>query len=302
MYDTIIIGAGMAGLASAIYASRKKMKFEIISKEFGGNLMFSGEILNYPGVPKATGPEFRSIMERQMELNGIRVIEETVKAMEKSGGGFRVIAGKKTYDTKTIIIATGSIPRKLGIPGEEEFAMKGVTYCSVCDGPLFAGMDVAIVGGSNSALMAADSMKNIASRIYMIVRDDRLTGHEYLIENAKKNPKVKMIFNSEAKEITGEKLVSGIRYVQLGREKELKVKGVIIEIGKVPNTGLFRDLVNLDEHGHILIDCQCHTSVPGIFAAGDCASGHEYQYAISAGQGAMALLKAAAYIAEREGG
>lgn len=296
MYDTIIIGAGIAGLTAAIYAARKRMKFELVSKDFGGNFMLSGDILNYPGILKTTGFEFLSIMEKQMGFNKVNVKLEIVTEVKKLGSNFKVITNKSEYDTKTVIIATGSSPRKLNIPGEDTFAKKGVTYCSVCDGPLFSGMNVAVIGGGNSALQAVDFLKDIASKIYVIVLEDKFIAHEYLIDKVMKNPKVKIIFNAITKEILGDKLVTGIKYEQEGKEKKLDVQGVIIEVGRAPNTEPFRNIVKLDEDSHIFIDCQTRTSVPGIFAAGDCASGHEYQYVISAGQGCMALLKAAKYL------
>jgi thioredoxin-disulfide reductase len=300
MYDTIIIGAGIAGLTAAIYASRKKMRFEVISSDFGGQFMVSGEVLNYPGIVKTTGVEFSSVMEEQMKFNGVSVKTETVKEVRKEGENFKVLTDKGEYDTGTVIIATGARARKLGVPGEEEFAKKGVTYCSICDGPLFAGKAVAVVGGGDAALEAVDFLKEIASKIYMLVRDDKFTGHEYLIERVNQNPKVEVLFNASTKEIIGETFVNGLKYDQNGEEKQLDLQGVIIEIGRVPNTELFKDLVELDEHKHVRIDCQTHASLPGIFAAGDCAAGHEYQYVIAAGQGCMALIKAARYLARKK--
>lgn len=299
MYDSIIIGAGIAGLTAAIYAARKRMKYEIISEEFGGQFMVSGEVLNYPGIVKTTGAEFSMTMQKQMEENDVKVKTETVKQVQKLGDNFKVITDKGEYETKSIIVATGARPRKLNVPGEEEFTNKGITYCSICDGPLFSGMDVAIVGGGDSALEAVDFMKEIASKIYLIVLGDELGGHEYLQERVKQNPKVEILFNTKTKEILGDEMVSGLKYEQDGEEKQLNVKGVIIEIGRVPNTEAFKDIVKLDEHNHIEIDAQTRTSVEGIFAAGDCASGHEYQYVIAAGQGCMALIKAARYLAEK---
>jgi thioredoxin-disulfide reductase len=297
MHDLIIIGAGIAGLTAAMYAARKKLKFEILAAEFGGNFMMSGEIMNYPGVVKTTGVEFLQIMEKQMAFNDVKVKHETVIEIKRHGSNFKVITNKNKYDTITVIIATGAIPRKLNIPGEETYAKKGVTYCSTCDGPLFAGMDVAVIGGGNSALSAAYFLKDIASKIYLLVLEDEFNAHESLIERIKKTKKIKVMFKVKTKEIVGNKFVSGLRYVHNKKQKGLDVKGIIIEIGRVPNTEPFKKLAKLDEQGHIMIDSQAKTNVPGIFAAGDCASGQENQYVIAAGQGCMALLKAAKYIA-----
>jgi thioredoxin reductase (NADPH) len=300
MYETIIIGAGISGLTAAMYASRKRMKFAVIANEFGGQMLISGDILNYPGIIKTSGLEMRKVLEEQMEFNRVEVIYETVKKIEKKGRDFVVITDKSRYETKTVIIASGSVPRKLDVPSEKKFEKKGVTYCSICDGPLFAGMDVAVIGSGDSALEAIDFLKDIASKIYLVVRSEKLKGHEYLIEKADRNPKVEILYKANTKEILGDNLVTGLRYEQEGKVKQLKVRGVIIEIGRIPNTGTFKDVVKLDAHDHIVVDSQMRTETEGIFAAGDCACGHEYQYIIGAGQGAMALIKAARYLAERK--
>ncbi len=290
----------MAGLTAAIYASRKRMKFEIISPDMGGQFMVSGEILNYPGIVKTTGVELSSIMEKQIKFNNINLVKETVKKVEKLGSNFKIITDKNEYETKTVIIATGARPRKIGVPGEEEFAKKGVTYCSICDGPLFSEKEVVVVGGGDAALEAVDFLKEIVSKIYLLVIGDKFTAHEYLQERVKQNPKVEILFNAQTKEILGDKFVSGVKYEQNGEEKILDVQGVIIEIGRIPNTEIFKNIVELDEHKHIQIDSQTKTNTPGIFAAGDCASGHEYQYVIAAGHGCMALIKAARYLAKKK--
>ncbi len=291
MYDTIIIGAGIAGLTSALYASRKNMKFEVLATIFGGQFMESGEVLNYPGIVKTTGVDFAGKMQEQMKANNIKVKKETVKKIDKKGKTFKITTDKGTYETKTIIVASGARPRKLGVPGEDKLSNKGVTYCAICDGPLFSGMDVAIVGGGDSALEAVDFMKNVAKKIYLVVKG-KLTAHEYLQDNLKNIKNVEII-EGETKEVLGDKFVSGLKV----DDKELKVSGVIVEIGRIPNTDAFKGFLETDEHNHINIDCTTKTSAKGIFAAGDCASGHEYQYVIAAGQGCMALLKASRYLA-----
>jgi len=301
LYDTMIIGAGIAGITAALFAARKRMGFEIVASEFGGQMLISGEVHNYPGLPDIPGLELRAILEKQLALaGGPKAREETVIEIKRSGLNFKVMTDKNMYEAQTVIIATGSKPKKLDVLGEERLARKGVAYCSICDGPLFSGMEVAIIGGGNSALHAVDFMKDIASKIYLVARSDRTRGFESLLEKAKKNPKVKIIFNADVKEILGGRFVSGIRYEQGGKQKELKVGGVIVEIGRTPGTGPFRGLLDCDEAGHIKTDCQGQTSMPGIFAAGDCTAGHDYQYIISAGQGCMALLRAARYLATKK--
>lgn len=301
MLDTVIIGAGISGLTAAMYASRKKMKFEIVSTNFGGQFMESGEVLNYPGIIKTTGAGFASLMDKQMKFNKVKLKLETAKEIRKNGSNFTVVTGKNKYDARSVIIASGARPRELNVPGEKEYKNKGVTYCSICDGPLFANMDVAVVGGGDSALEAVDFLLNIARKIYLINIGEGLRAHEYLQERIQGQKKVEVINNAVTKEILGDrKKVTGLRYEQDGKGKEIKLGGIFVEIGRVPNTEFVKDLLSLDEHKHIIIDCTTHTLVPGIFAAGDCASGHEYQYVIAAGQGCMALIKAARYLASKK--
>ncbi|MEM4347644.1 MAG: FAD-dependent oxidoreductase [Candidatus Altiarchaeota archaeon] len=302
MYDLIIIGGGIAAITSAIYAARKRINFLMITKNIGEQFFSSAEIVNYPGIIKVSGVEMREILKKQLEFNGVfpNEGEEVKKIKKEEDGTFTVFTDKQEYKTKTIIIAVGAKPKKLNVPNEEKFIGKGITYCATCDGPLFYGMDVAVIGSGNSALEAADYMSKISPNVYLLAREKELRGHEYLQEKVKKNRKVKISYNSDVKEIFGENFVSGLRYEQNGKEKVLNVKGVIIEIGREPNTEFLKGFLELEEDGHIVIDCQTRTSIEGIFAAGDCASGHEYQYIIAAGQGCMAALKAAKFLAERK--
>lgn len=301
MLDTVIIGAGIAGMTAALYASRKRMDFVIISETIGGQMMESGEVLNYPGIEKTTGAGFASKMEKQMGFNKVNSKKEIVKKIKKANGNFRITTDKGEYESRSVIIASGARPRKLQVPGEEKYKNKGVTYCAICDGPLFSGMDVAVIGGGNAALESVDFLLNIAKKIYLVNIGEKLTAHEYLQERIENHPKVEIITNAKTAEILGNgKMVTGMKYEKDGKEKELKLGGVFVDIGRLPNTGFAKGFLDIDEHGHINIDCTTQTSVEGVFAAGDCASGHEYQYVIAAGQGCMALLKAARYLASKK--
>jgi len=301
IYETIIIGAGIAGCTAAIYAARKKMKFAVIAEKFGGQFYESGEVLNYPGIIQTTGAEFSKVMEEQLKFNGVKVNAGViVKRISKKGKNFLIKTNKKDYLTKTVIIATGSRPRELGVSGEQKFKQRGLTYCAICDGPLFSKKAVAIVGGGNSALEAVDFMLNVAKKIYLINIHNKFKAHQYLIDRVKKHKKVTIINKAKTTEVLGDKFVTGMKYEQNGKVKELKVNGVFVEIGRVSNTEFAKKLLKIDEHGHIIVDCQAATSVPGIFAAGDCSSIHEYQYVISAGTACVALLKAAKYLAGKK--
>jgi alkyl hydroperoxide reductase subunit F len=298
MHDLIILGGGIAGQSAAIYAARKKMDYVLLAKELGGQYLRSGVILNYPGIVKTSGAELYSAMMEQLRFNGVVALEgEEANKIEKIAGGFRLSTDKGSYDARTMIIATGARPKKLKVPGEESLRNKGVVYCAICDGPLFSGSDVAIVGGGNVALEAVEFMKDIAKRIYVLNKRNEFAAHDYLIENAKKLPNVEIIYEAKTKEIIGKDSVSGLVYEKNGKDHTLGVQAVIVSVGREPETEFLKGFVELEEDGHVAIDCQTRTSVPGVFAAGDCASGHEYQYIIAAGQGCMALLKAAKYLA-----
>ncbi len=302
MHDLVIIGGGITGQTAAIYAARKRMNFALIARELGGQFLESGEVLNYPGIVKTTGAEFSVIMEEQLKFNGITPIEgEEAQRIEKMRGGFRIHCARNAYEARTIIIATGARARKLGVPGEDRLARKGVTYCSICDGPLFAGKDIAIVGGGNSALEGVNFTKDLARKIHLINIEKQFSAHEYLIEGVLSLKNVEVINEARTTEILGEDRVSGLRYVRGNAPHDIAVEGVIIEIGRAPNTEFVKGLLELDSQGHILIDCWTRSSVDGIFAAGDCASGQEYQYVIAAGQGCMALIKASRYLANLKG-
>ncbi|MBD3246169.1 MAG: FAD-binding protein [Candidatus Omnitrophica bacterium] len=301
MLDVVIVGAGIAGLTSAVYAARKRMKFAVLAKEFGGQFYESGEILNYPSIKQTTGAEFARMFEEQIKFNGIAPrIGEEVTGIAECEGGLKLRTKKDSCRGKTVILATGSRPRKIDVPGEDRLANKGVTYCSICDGPLFSGQEIAIVGGGNSALEGVDFTHNIAKKIYVLNVGREFTAHEYLSEKITQYPNVEVIHEAETTEITGDTFVDGIVYRRKGKEHRLAVRGVIIEIGRIPNTDFLKGFLDLNEKGHIRIDCQSHTSKEGIFAAGDCASGQEFQYAIAAGQGCIALLKAARYLANKK--
>ena len=298
MYEVIIIGTGIAGCTAALYAARKKMDYLVMAKDFGGQFLISGEILNYPGIVKTNGEDFLEMFEEQMKFNNIEPkLNEEVTKIEQSEKGFNVLTGDDRYQGKTVIVATGSRPKKLNVPGESEFQKKGVTYCSICDGPLFSGKDIAIIGGGNSALEGVEFTKNIANRIYLLNIEKKLTGHGLLIEKVKAYKNVEIIQDAETTEFFGDDFISGLKYKKDGELHTLNIEGIIIEIGRTPNTECVHGFLELDDRGHIVIDCHTKTSVEGVFAAGDCASGREFQYAIAAGQGCMALLKAAKYIA-----
>jgi thioredoxin reductase len=305
MKESVIIGAGISGLSAGLYAARKNMNYVVLGEEIGGQMYESSEILNYPGVVETTGSEFVNTFKKQIEKNDINVKKQTVTDIADKDNHWEITTENDTYKSKTVIVATGSHPRKLDVPGEERLAKKGVTYCAICDGPVFAGQDVAIIGGGNSALEAVDFMVDIASKINLVNIGESLGGHEYLRKRVKNTDKVNIINEATTKEINGEQMVEGITYTQHGETKELSVSGVIVEIGRIPNTDLAEDVFDTDDHDHIKVDrwSRCHVDgepTNRAYAAGDCTDIHEYQYSISSGMAVTALLKSVRWLAKQK--
>lgn len=302
MFDLIIIGASAAGISASIYAARRRLNFKVISKDFGGEVATSGTIENWPGIVYTNGVELADMFRKHAEANNV-VMEEgkTVDSIEKMDGFF-VVSGKNSDESlfeeksKTIIIATGVRPKLLNIPGEKEFKNKGVSYCSVCDGPLFSDKVVAIIGGGNSALESAVMLSEIAEKIYVINKNSKFNGEQILIDKVSKNNKVQIIYEADTTRIFGEDFVKGIDYTDKdGRKIELQVDGVFVHIGRVANSN-FSKGVELNEIGEIKTDFLCRTNIPGIFAAGDVTSVPYKQIAIASGQGVTALLSAVDYL------
>ncbi|MFC1559946.1 NAD(P)/FAD-dependent oxidoreductase [Candidatus Margulisiibacteriota bacterium] len=299
MYELIIIGAGPAGITAAVYAARKKIKFLIISKDVGGQAAWSGDIENYTGYQFVTGPELAMKFEEHMKQFKVDLKEgEDVKSLEKSGDNFKVVTDKGSYEAQSIIIASGKKPRMLGVPGETKFKSKGVTYCATCDGPLFSGKDVAVIGGGNSALDAALQMMKIANKVYLINVNPELGGDAVMIEKVKKDPKVEIMNGTKTIEIYGEKFLTGMKVESQGKARDLKVQGIFVEIGLIPNTD-FVSIVEKNKAGEIVTDSNAKTSIEGVFAAGDVTNQPEKQIIIAAGDGAKALLGAYSYLVHR---
>jgi thioredoxin reductase len=241
------------------------------------------------------------MFEEQLKFNQIEPkVGERITKISKIDSGFRLEGKKESYQAQTVIIATGSHPKKLGVKGQEQFMNKGLTYCSICDGPLFADKTIAVIGGGNSALEGVDFTHKIAKKIYLINIDQNFNAYQELIDKVDSYDNVEIINEAETEEVFGDKMVSGLKYKKEGKTYKLDLDGVIVEIGRTPNTDFLEGFLKLNDKKHVEIDCQSRTSVEGVFAAGDCASGNEYQYTIAAGQGCIALLKAARYLAGKK--
>ncbi|OGB74783.1 hypothetical protein A2810_00520 [candidate division Kazan bacterium RIFCSPHIGHO2_01_FULL_49_10] len=299
MYDVIVLGAGAAGLSAALYATRRALKTVVLNKEFGGQTATTLAIENYPGIERIEGPELMVRFKAQAEKYGAKVLNDPATSILKLEDTFTVTGQSgKTYETKTIILAFGKTPRRLNVPGEAEFANKGVVYCATCDAPLFAGKDVAVIGGGNSGVDAALLLSKIAQQVYLVHRRDEFKAEQILVDRLKQSANVKLILNSAIDTIYGNGLVSGIKIKDLTTDQvsDLAVQGVFVEIGYEVTADFLPDGIKLNEAGEVIIDAFNYTSCPGIFAAGDSTSVPYKQTVISAGEGAKAALSAYNYI------
>lgn len=296
-YDVIIIGAGAAGLTAAIYTCRKKLKTAIITLDIGGQTMLTNHIENYPGFDLIPGPELMSKFEQQASKFGAEMIMGEVELIKKKKTGFTVeLKNKETYDTKTIILAFGKTARRMNIPGEDKFFGRGVSTCATCDAPFYKEKTVAVIGGGNSALEAAELLTQFAKKVYLIHRRNEFRADEVTIEKIKKMKKIEILLNWLPKEVKGDKFVESFTIKNAKDEKTLKVDGVFVEIGYELKTEWLKGLVNLTDSGEIKIDERCRTSQAGIFAAGDVTTVPFKQTVISAGEGAKAGLESYKYI------
>ena len=299
MYELIIIGAGPAGMTAAVYAARKKLNALLISSDIGGQVLWTAGVENYMGYQLIEGPELMRKFEEQVKQFPIDTkTGEQVINLAQTNEGFEVQTTKnESSQTRAAIIATGKRPRQLNIPGEEKLRGKGITYCAICDGPLFAGENVAIIGGGNSALEAANDMVKIAEHVYLISLTP-FTGDQILIDKVTDASNMTVLLEHEVLEIEGESRVKRIKIRDLKNklEKKLDVGGVFIEIGLTPNSDPFKEIVQFNHLGEIEVNCANETSAPGLFAAGDITNVPEKQIVVAAGEGAKAALQAHRYL------
>ncbi len=299
MYDVIIIGAGPAGLCAALYAARQKLNTLIISKNIGGQALWSADVENYLGFENITGTDLSKKFLEHVNNYKIDLKEdESVKSIDKNEKEFEVKTDKENYKSKTIIITSGKKPRKLGVRGEKELLGKGVSYCATCDGAFFHNQNVAVIGGGNAGIDAANQLEKIAKKIYVIEVSDKLKADQLSIEQCKKSKKVEILTNTKVTEILGKDEAEGIKIERNGKEKELKVQGVFIEIGSVPAVDFIKDLKK-NKHNEIIVNNKNETNIPGIFAAGDVTDVPEKQIIIAAGEGCKATLSAFKFLSKK---
>ncbi len=301
LYDCIIVGGGPAGLTAGLYCARAKLNTLLFEKgTLGGQIALTDLVENYPGFPEGiSGKELTKKFKEQAERFGLQILKKEVIKLEKVGK--EIVLHLRTGElvrSKSVILAVGSNPRKLGVPGEEEFLNRGVSYCATCDGALFEGVPVAVIGGGDSATQESLFLTRFASKVYLVHRRDQLRAQKHLQEKVFSNPKITFVPNKVVEEIKGgdfvEKLL--LRDTRDNSLSELPVEGVFIFIGLEPNTGFLKGTIDLDDKGYIITDQRMRTSMEGVFAAGDCRSGATGQVAVAVGEGCISAIEAERYI------
>ncbi len=298
LYDVIIIGGGPAGLTAAAYLGRKAQNALIITKNIGGQALLSIGIENYMGYQFVAGQELMNKFEEQVQQYKVQtVFNEVTKVYKESDHFVALTSDAERFYGKTMIIATGKRSRTLNAKRIDSFVGRGVSYCATCDGPLFADLDVAVVGGGNSAITTGIELKDIARKIYMINRSP-WRADEIYVEQLKDAPNVEVLIGYEIVEVAGNDAVSAA-VIQKISDKSLQtipVEGIFVEIGLLPNSEIVKDVVALNQDSEIIVGCDCSTSVPGIFGAGDVTSVPEKQIIVAAGEGAKAAISAYKYL------
>jgi alkyl hydroperoxide reductase subunit F len=302
-YDTIIIGGGPAGSAAAVYAARKRLTTLLITEKFGGQSIVSSQIENWIGEVSITGKELATKLEEHVRAQKdieIKAGEKVTEVRELPECIFEVTTDKgERHRSKTLIVASGGRRKRLGIPGEERLDGKGVAYCTTCDAPFFEDLDVAVVGGGDSALEGVIDLAAYARKIYLLIRGEELKADPVNKKKATAIDKMQLIKNVEVEEILGDRAVTGVRYRQkdTAEEKELEVNGVFVAIGHSPNSGFIKHLVEVNQGGEVIVDFRTgETSKKGVFAAGNVTSDPFKQNNIAAGDGVRAAISAYAYV------
>ena len=305
MYDVIVIGSGPAGLTAAIYTTRANLKTLIIGGvSWGGQLMLTTEVENFPGFPQGImGPDLMANMRKQAEKFGAEIVEENFTSEEFSasnGKSFTIRAGDRSFEGRSVILATGADTKWLDVPGEKEKIGRGVSTCAPCDGPFFKNKDVIVVGGGDSAMEEAEVMTRYATSVTLIHRRDTLRASKIMQDKIKSNPKIKIILDTQVSKILGDFKVTGVELanVKTGEKREMATDGVFVAIGHIPNTALFKG-IDLDEKGYIKVYEHTKTNVEGVFVAGDVHDIHYKQAITAAGFGCQAALEAERWLVEQ---
>ncbi|MBL6964878.1 MAG: FAD-dependent oxidoreductase [Bacteroidetes bacterium] len=301
LFDVMILGGGPAGLTAGIYASRAKLKTLVLNTgAMGGQMVLTDEIANYPGVQITKGYSLARVMKKQAKDFGctiksnINIIEYDLSGEIKS---VRLDDGQ-VFKSHTIILTPGGRPRSLNLPGEEKFKGTGISYCATCDGDFFQDKEIMVIGGGNSALEEADSLTKTASKVTIVHQFDHFQAFEHAVKNASANPKINFIMASEPREFVGDENLEAVRIEQLstGEISEVKVSGVFMFVGYLPNTEFLNGQVTMNERKEIIVDPDMKTSLPGVFAAGDCIAKRYRQVTTAVGEATIAALSAGDYL------
>ncbi|MEM3583004.1 MAG: FAD-dependent oxidoreductase [Thermofilum sp.] len=303
-YDVIIVGAGIAGLTAALYAARQKLSTLVISADLGGQLLLTNEIQNFPGFMSISGLELIRKVEEQAKTYGAEILFDEVTSIAEQENLFTVkTASGNEFQAEAVVLAFGKSPKEMGVPGEKELKGKGVSYCVICDAPLYRGKKVVLVGWGLHNYENIVRLRDYASKVYWVFPGEKPLEEEELLNEAMSKGNVELVPFSEPVEVKGDKRVRAlvVRNKKTGELKTLEVDGVFVEMGYVTKTDFLKGLVQLNERGEIVVDKMCRTSKPGIFAAGDVSEMPHKQAVIAAGMGACAALSAYAYVMEKRG-
>lgn len=303
MFDVIIIGSGPAGLTASIYTTRANLNTLLIAGTvWGGQLQLTTAVENYPGFPDGIqGPDLMTAMRKQAEKFKPTIIDDNLKSADFSSRPFKVTVGDKTYEGKSVIIATGADSKKLEVAGENEFSGRGVSYCAVCDGAFFKDKDVIVVGGGDTAMEDSIFLTHFAKSVTIVHRRDDFKASKIMLDRAKNNPKIKFILNTEAKEVLGDQKVTGVKLFnnQTKKESELQIDGFFLAVGHIPNSSVFTG-IDTNEDGYIKVHDHYKTNVEGVFVAGDVHDRHYKQAVTAAGFGCAAALEAERWLSSQK--
>ncbi len=297
MKDLIIVGAGPAGMTAVIYARRAGLDVLVFeAKTYGGQIINSSEVANYPAIEKISGMALAQNMYVQAEALGAEFEFEKVEAITKNEQAFVVETEDEKYEARSVIIATGSSNRPLGVEGEEKFIGRGISYCATCDGNFYKNKRVAVVGGGNTAFDDVEYLSRLAEKVYLIHRREGFRAEQQSVDKIKALSNVEFVLNATVEELIGDDKINGVKIKQQGESREIKIDGLFVAIGQTPQNAEFKDFVKLDSYGYIKADENCHTNIEGLFVAGDNRTKELRQLVTATSDGAIAASEVVKYL------